>query len=68
MTLPDDVSRCLGRVEWGDGQECEMRKLCARYLAYRAGLTEINQPSLGLPMIQHCYVDGQPIGFVEVSR
>lgn len=35
MTLPFDKARCSGRMDFDpDGQWCEQRDTCARYLAF----------------------------------
>jgi hypothetical protein len=38
MSLPNDVSRCLGRRDWTpETDTCQVRNTCQRYLAAASG-------------------------------
>ena len=75
MTLPLDVARCTGWVDWADERRCEMRECCARFRQQerdRAALLDAERQwnregvaEYGLRVVMtHCYQDGEPSGFL----
>ena len=65
MNLPRDVARCLGRLDFGLGQEsiCPHRDTCKRHTQLEADRNSKclpDQAYMRVPMMMHCYVDGVP--------
>ncbi|MDH0156522.1 hypothetical protein [Stutzerimonas stutzeri] len=53
MTLPHNKARCAGRMDFDpDGQWCEQRDTCSRYLAFTQWDREAGIPSYrGIPVM-----------------
>lgn len=55
MNLPNDVSRCIGRLDWDDAV-CPHREGCQRYIQL---IADLNMVPARYPMIMNCVVDGE---------
>jgi hypothetical protein len=60
MNLPNDVSRCAGKLNWNDDPDiCQYRNKCERYLQLARdeanGITHYR----GMSLISNCLVDGE---------
>ena len=70
MNLPNDVARCVGRLDFGHGPEsiCPYRDSCIRHTQLEADRNSKCLPDpayMRVPMMMHCYVDGVPTMRVE---
>ena len=68
MTLPNDVSRCVGRIGLGpDDPICQKRERCERWLTLQSEIRWGREDYRETPIITHCYVDGDATAFMPAE-
>lgn len=66
MNLPNDVSRCVGRLDWNDPDKvCPYRKTCARHTQMERDSIAGLEHYRGMSVITNCLVDGEYTARIE---